>query len=100
MPSTGGQIQGQADVLPTQPGPAYGCHIVDVAVERPRTVETTALGAACLAGLQAGVYRSIDDIGARWVHDTEFMPRMSARERERLVLGWESAVARTLEHRG
>ena len=74
--------------------------IVNVAVERPRTVETTALGAACLAGLQAGVYRSIDDIGARWVRDTEFMPRMSARERERLVLGWESAVARTLEHRG
>ena len=34
MPSTGGQIQGQADVLPTQPGPAYGCHIVDVAVDR------------------------------------------------------------------
>ena len=34
MPSTGGQIQGQADVLPNKPGPAYGCHIVDVAVDR------------------------------------------------------------------
>ena len=74
--------------------------IVDVAVERPRTTETTALGAACLAGLQAGVFRSVDDIGARWTRDAEFTPRMSTRERERLVLGWESAVARTLEHRG
>ena len=34
MPSTGGQIQGRADVLPNKPGPAYGCHIVDVAVDR------------------------------------------------------------------
>ena len=74
--------------------------IVDVAVERPRTVETTALGAAYLAGLQAGVFRSIDDIGAAWARDAEFTARMSARERERLVRGWESAVARTLEHRG
>ena len=73
--------------------------IVDVPVERPRIVETTALGAACLAGLQAGVFRSLDDIGARWARDAELMPRMSDRERERLVRGWESAVARTLEHR-
>ena len=73
--------------------------IVDVPVERPRTIETTALGAACLAGLQAGVFPSLDDIDARWVRDAELMPRMSDRERERLVRGWESAVARTLEHR-
>ena len=74
--------------------------IVDVAVERPRITETTALGAAYLAGLQAGVFRSFDDIGDRWARDAEFTPRMPDRERERLVQGWESAVARTLEHRG
>ena len=74
--------------------------IVDVSVERPRIVETTALGAAYLAGLQAGVFRSLADIGARWVRDAEFMSRMPVRDRERLVRGWESAVARTLEHRG
>ena len=74
--------------------------IADILVERPRIVETTALGAACLAGLQAGVFRSLADIGARWARDAEFMPRMPARERERLVRGWESAVARTREHRG
>ena len=74
--------------------------IVGVTVERPRNAETTALGAAYLAGLQAGVFRSVDDIGERWARDAECTPRMPDRERERLVRGWESAVARTLEHRG
>ena len=74
--------------------------IVDAAVERPRVIETTALGAAWLAGLQAGVFRSIDDLGKRWGRDAEFTPRMPDRERARLMRGWESAVARTLEHRG
>ena len=73
--------------------------IVGVTVERPRIVETTALGAAYLAGLQSGVLRSVDDIGARWARDAEFTSRMPDGERERLVRGWESAVARTLEHR-
>ncbi len=74
--------------------------IVGVTVERPRNAETTALGAAYLAGLQAGVFRSVDDVGARWSRDAEFAPRMPDRERDRLIRGWESAVARTLEHRG
>ena len=74
--------------------------IVGAAVERPRVIETTALGAVWLAGLQAGVFRSIDDLGERWGRDAEFTPRMPDRERARLMRGWESAVARTLEHRG
>ena len=74
--------------------------IVGVTVERPRNAETTALGAAFLAGLQAGVYRSVDEIADRWARDAEFTARMPDRERERLTRGWESAVARTLEHRG
>ncbi len=74
--------------------------IVGVTVERPRNAETTALGAAYLAGLQAGVFRSVAEIGERWARDAELRPRMPDRERERLVRGWESAVARTLEHRG
>ena len=72
--------------------------IVDVAVERPQVIETTALGAAYLAGLHAGVFDSVDDIGAAWTRDAEFTPGMSTVVRERLVKGWESAVARTLEH--
>ena len=74
--------------------------IVDVAVERPRVIETTALGAAYLAGLQAGVFRCLDDIRMAWTREVEFTPRMSRDARETLLRGWESAVARTLEHRG
>ena len=74
--------------------------IVDVAVERPRVTETTALGAAYLAGLQTGVFRSVDDIRTAWTRDVEFTPRMPRQAREALLRGWESAVARTLEHRG
>ena len=74
--------------------------IVDVRVERPRVSETTALGAAYLAGLQVGVFQSVDDIAERWTRDAQCVPRMPGHERERLVRGWESAVARTLEHRG
>ena len=74
--------------------------VVGVAVERPRVIETTALGAAYLAGLQAGVFRSLDDIRERWARAAEFTPRMPEQERDRLVRAWESAVARTLEHRG
>ena len=74
--------------------------VVGVAVERPRVIETTALGAAWLAGLQAGVFRSLDEIGERWARAAECTPRMPEAERDRLVRRWESAVARTLEHRG
>ena len=74
--------------------------IVGVAVERPRVIETTALGAAYLAGLQAGVFRSLGDIRERWARAAECTPRMPERERNRLLRRWESAVARTLEHRG
>ena len=74
--------------------------IADVVVERPRVIETTALGAAYLAGLQAGVFESVDEIRKAWARDVDFTPRMSVPARERLLRGWESAVARTLEHRG
>ena len=74
--------------------------IAGVTVERPRVIETTALGAAWLAGLQAGVFRSLDEIRERWARAAEFTPRMPERERNRLLRRWESAVARTLEHRG
>ena len=75
-------------------------NVVGLTVERPRIIETTALGAACLAGLGTGVFRSLDDVRERWARDAEFRPRIPGHERERLVRGWESAVARTLEHRG
>jgi glycerol kinase len=68
-------------------------------VERPAEIETTALGAAYLAALGAGVYRSFDEISERWRLDARFESRMAAGERARLVAGWESAVASTRAHR-
>lgn len=63
-------------------------------VEIPRNAETTALGAAFLAGLQAGVYSSLDDIAATWTRSGAFMPAMAAQERDRLYAGWTRAVGR------
>ncbi|GMQ77264.1 MAG: glycerol kinase GlpK [Gammaproteobacteria bacterium] len=68
--------------------------IVDLRVERPVVTETTALGAAYLAGVQSGVFDSLDDVTANWRRDRSFEPRMDANERERLVAGWSKAVSR------
>jgi len=68
--------------------------ILDLPVERPVVTETTALGAAYLAGLQAGIFTSTDDIARRWQRDRLFEPRMKADQREALYAGWQAAVAR------
>lgn len=68
--------------------------IVDLRVQRPVVTETTALGAAYLAGVQAGVFDSLDDVGANWQLDHSFNPTMRADERARLVSGWSKAVSR------
>jgi len=68
--------------------------ILDLPVERPVVTETTALGAAYLAGLQAGLFKSTADIAKRWQRDRLFEPRMKADQREALYAGWRAAVAR------
>ena len=68
--------------------------MLDVPVERPQVIETTALGVAYLAGLKAGVYGSLDDIAARWRLGSAFRPRLEATERERLYAGWRDALGR------
>ncbi len=68
--------------------------VLDLPVERPKVVETTALGAACLAGLETGLYASKDAIGEAWKLDRRFEPAMAAAERERLYAGWLDAVGR------
>jgi glycerol kinase len=68
--------------------------IIDLPVERPVVTETTALGAAYLAGLQAGVFASANDIAGRWRRDRLFEPRMAADRREALYAGWQAAVRR------
>ena len=68
--------------------------VLDVPVERPDNVESTVLGAAYLAGAQAGVFDSIADIGTLWQRDALFEPAMQGAQRERLLEGWNDAVSR------
>ena len=68
--------------------------VVELEVERPRVIETTALGAAYLAGIQSGVFDSFDDITARWQRDARFTPKMSEDERGKLLESWQKAVSR------
>jgi glycerol kinase len=74
-------MQFQADIL--------GCPIV-----RPADIETTALGAAYLAGLATGFYKSTEDLARFWKAERVFEPNMSPAQREEHVAGWRDAVAR------
>jgi glycerol kinase len=65
-------------------------------VERPRELETTALGAAFLAGLAAGVWPDVAAVAATWARSAQFTPRMAQRERAALIDGWRMAVRRAL----
>ena len=76
-------MQFQADIL--------GCRIV-----RPADVETTALGAAYLAGLATGIWKSTAELEQFWAVDRVFEPAISADQRESLYAGWKTAVARAL----
>ncbi len=75
-------MQFQADLLGTR-------------VQRPVVAETTALGAAYLAGLATGVWADQDDVTRNWALDLEFEPQSAPTERERLAAGWRRAVERT-----
>ena len=70
--------------------------ILALPVERPAVTETTALGAAYLAGLEAGLYPSLDAIAASWQCERRFEPQMDQDRRETLYAGWRDAVRRTL----
>ena len=72
------------------------CDIVGLPVERPKVLETTALGAAYLAGRQAGVYGGFEAFETIWSLDRRFEPSMKAKVREPLIAGWRDAVGRTL----
>jgi glycerol kinase len=67
-----------------------------VPVRRPVVAETTALGAAYLAGLAVGYWDGLDDVRRNWALDREFSPAMSAETRERGYRGWKKAVTRSL----
>jgi glycerol kinase len=67
---------------------------VGAPVERPEVAETTALGAAFLAGLQAGLWPSLDALAATWRLDRAFKPAEAAPSRDRRYAGWQDAVRR------
>ncbi|NRA19190.1 MAG: glycerol kinase GlpK [Oceanospirillaceae bacterium] len=67
-----------------------------VKVQRPKLVETTALGAAYLAGLQVGIFQSLDDISQRWQCQAEFSPNWSDEQRLKHQQLWHQSVAKVL----
>ena len=72
----------------------FQADMLGVPVQRPLVAETTALGAAYLAGLAVGFWSSLDDITRNWAMDHEFTPTMASDARERLYRGWQRAVER------
>jgi glycerol kinase len=73
--------------------------ILAAPVDRPVVMETTALGAAYLAGRAGGIYPDFAGFADMWALDRRFMPRMDSRTRERKFAGWRDAVRRTLTER-
>jgi glycerol kinase len=73
----------------------FQADVLDAAVTRPRVIETTALGAAFLAGLGAGLWRSLDAVAARQAVDRTFTPTMDPATRALRYEGWRRAVDRS-----
>lgn len=74
--------------------------MLQVPVERPAVLETTALGAAFLAGLATGVWSGIDALAGTWSLGRRFMPGMDGPQRQRMIDGWHAAVRRALTQPG
>ncbi len=74
----------------------FQCDILNVSVERPQVQETTALGAAFLAGLAVGFWADLEEIGQIWKLEERFLPAMDSPRREALCAGWQKAVRSAL----
>jgi glycerol kinase len=73
----------------------FQADIARAVIQRPLIRETTALGAAYLAGLAVGIWKDLDEIRSRWKCDILFTPRMEEEERKTLLAGWHKAVERS-----
>jgi glycerol kinase len=71
----------------------YLADILGVAVERPETVQASALGAAYFAGMGVGVWKSIDDVRHAWRSGGVFTPKLGADQRESRLQAWQQSVA-------
>ncbi len=70
--------------------------MLDAPIDRPKIVETTAMGAAWLAGMQAGIYAGKDEFTNHWHCEKRFIPDMADELREKKYAGWQAAIQRTL----
>ena len=75
----------------------FQCDLINREVIRPVSIETTAMGAAFLAGLASGFWKSMDDLKNVWKKDRSFVPEMKQAERDKLYSGWKKAVERALK---
>jgi glycerol kinase len=71
----------------------FQADLLGIPVVRPQVIETTALGAAYLAGLSCGLYKNLDELSAQWAVERTFHPTMSRERAGELMRGWEHAVA-------
>ena len=71
-------------------------NIINLNVVRPKILETTALGAALLAGYQIGEFKSLNDIQTKWKKDRVFTPKINVSLRNNLLQGWKRAIRKTL----
>jgi len=70
--------------------------IIGAPVDRPKVLETTALGVAWLAGMRAGIYPAQVEFAATWALERQFTPAMSAVDKDRRYAGWKDAIRRTM----
>ena len=70
--------------------------VIKIRVDRPQFDETTALGAFFLAGLQIGIFKSLNDISKKWKLNKKFIPKMKSSERLNLLKGWSQTIRKTL----
>ena len=71
--------------------------VLNIPVDRPKVLETTALGAAYLVGLQAGLYKTLQDVQKHWQGEKHFEPEMEEKTRDGLLKGWNKAVSKVLK---
>jgi len=76
----------------------FQADLLGIPVLRPQVIETTALGAAYLAGLTAGIYQSPQEIAQHWRVERQFEPRISRDEADHKMAAWDRAVRQTIAH--
>ena len=73
----------------------FQADLLGIPVQRPKILETTALGAAYFAGLAVGFWENMDELAKHWSLEREFTPHMESDKREQLYHRWKDAVSRS-----